>query len=139
MTDKEWKIMEALWISGGMTVGAVTLTCCGFVQLIFNCMPFNKYRAKVVGFSFLGYIAAVFFLYGLNYAGFNYLSFEIGLVDGVGFGTICLGIVLCVGQNLLYRYLLRRLRSGGKANPFFSTDDIYSGTTEGEDTSDKQD
>ena len=24
MTDKEWKIMEALWISGGMTLGADT-------------------------------------------------------------------------------------------------------------------
>ena len=24
MTDKEWKIMETLWSSGGMTVGAIT-------------------------------------------------------------------------------------------------------------------
>ena len=119
------------------TVGALALTCCGFVQLIFNCLPMNKYRMKVVGFCILGFIAAVFLLYGLNSIGFNYISFEIGAIDGVGFGTIALGVFICASLNLLFRFLLSKLRSGGKEEVSSYLDDIYSGTTDGEDTADK--
>ena len=118
------------------TVAALTLTCCGFVQLIFNTLPLNRFRAKVIGFSFIGFIAAAFALYGMNSAGFDLVSFEILLIDWKGFGTICLGCTLCIILNVLFLFLLNKLRSGGKNIIPFDIDDYYIDTTEGEDTTD---
>ena len=119
------------------TVAALTLTCCGFVQLIFNTLPLNEFRAKVIGFSFIGFIAAVFILYGLNSVGMTFVSFEIGALDWKGFGTIVLGVAICGILNVLFLFLLSKLRSGGKeAIPPFFIDDYFIDTSEGEDTKD---
>ena len=118
------------------TVAALTLTGCGFVQLIFNSFPLNSFRSKVIGFSFIGFIAAVFMLYGLNSIGMNWISFEITLIDWKGFGTICLGVFICACLNVLFHFLLGKLRPSGKENIPFFLRDYYSDTTEGEDISD---
>lgn len=102
------------------TVGALTLVCCGFVQLIFNCMPLNRFRLTVIGGSFAGFIAAVFILYALNNIGLTYISFETTAINGAAFGTICLGVAICVVLNILFHFILLRLRSDEKKSiPFY--------------------
>ena len=118
------------------TVAALTLTGCGFVQLIFNTLPLNVFRSKVIGFSFIGFIAAAFILYGLNSVGMDLISFEIGALDWKGFGTICLGVAICAILNVLFLFLLKKLRSSGKELIPFYADDYYTDTTEREDTTD---
>ena len=118
------------------TVAALTLTGCGFVQLIFNTLPMNKFRSKVIGFSFIGFIASAFILHGLNSVGMDIVSFEIVRLDWKGFGTICLGIFICTILNVLFLFLLQKLRSSGKEVIPFDPDEYYIDTTEGEDTTD---
>ncbi|MBP5404354.1 MAG: HAD-IC family P-type ATPase [Clostridia bacterium] len=120
------------------TVAALTLTGCGFVQLIFNCMPINRYRLKVILFSFIGFIAAVFIFYGLNSVGMNYISFEVGAINAKGFGVICLGIAICAALNVLFHFILKKIRSGGKESIPVYLEDYYIDTTEGEDLSDRE-
>ena len=119
------------------TIASFTLTGCGFAQLVFNCLPMNKYRFKVILFSFIAYIGAVFMLYGFDSVGVNLISFETVPINGAGFGAICLGVTICIGLNILFHYLLRRLRGGGKESLPFYLRDYYADTTEGEDTADK--
>ena len=119
------------------TVAALTLTGCGFVQLVFNCIPINRYRLKVILFSFIGFIAAVFILYGLNSVGMDFISFEVSAISGKAFGVICLGITICAALNVLFHFVLKKLRSGGKESIPFYLKDYYIDTTEGEDLSDR--
>ena len=102
------------------TVGALTLVSCGFVQLIFHCLPMNRYRAKVIGGSFSGFIAAVFMLYGLNKVGLTYISFETRAINGVAFAAVCIGVAICVILNILFHFILGKIRGDEKkAIPFY--------------------
>ena len=102
------------------TVGALTLVSCGFVQLIFFCLPLNKYRSTVIACCFAGFIGAVFMLYGLNTIGLNYISFETVPISATAFGAICIGVAICVVLNLLFHFILGKLRSDDKiAIPFY--------------------
>ena len=88
------------------------------------------------GKLFIGFIAAAFILYGLNSVGMDLISFEIGALDWKGFGTICLGVAICAILNVLFLFLLKKLRSSGKELIPFYADDYYTDTTEREDTTD---
>ena len=102
------------------TVGALTLVACGFVQLIFNSLPLNKFRVKVIASCFVGLIAAIFLLYGLNKVGMTYISFEITGINGWGLLDIFLGIVICVILNILFHFILGKIRNDEKkAIPFY--------------------
>ena len=102
------------------TVGALTLVACGFVQLIFNSLPLNAFRIKVIVSSFVGLIAAIFILYGLNSVGMTYISFEITGINGWGLLDIFIGVVICVILNILFHFILGKLRGDEKkAIPFY--------------------
>ena len=102
------------------TVGSLTLVACGFVQLTFLCFPLNRYRVKVIGTCFVGLIAAIFILYGLNKVGLNYISFETVPINGVAFGAVCIGFAICIVLNCLFHFILGKLRSDDKvAIPFY--------------------
>ncbi len=102
------------------TVGALTLVACGFVQLIFNSLPLNAFRIKVIVSSFVGLIAAIFILYGLNGVGMTYISFEITGINGWGLLDIFIGVVICVILNILFHFILGKLRGDEKkAIPFY--------------------
>ena len=102
------------------TVGALTLVACGFVQLIFNSLPLNKFRVKVIASCFVGLIAAIFLLYGLNKVGMTYISFEITGINGWGLLDIFLGVVICVILNILFHFILGKIRNDEKkAIPFY--------------------
>ena len=109
-------------VSQGMlsTVGALTLVVCGFVQLIFFCLPLNKYRATVIACCFVGFIGSVFMLYGLNQVGLTYISFETVPINGPAFGSVCLGVLICVVLNVLFHFIVGKLRGDDKiAIPFY--------------------
>ena len=102
------------------TVGALTLVACGFVQLIFNSLPLNAFRVKVIASCFAGLFVAIFMLYGLNKAGMTFISFEITGINGFAFLAIFIGVVICVILNILFHFILGKLRSDDKkAIPFY--------------------
>ncbi len=102
------------------TVGALTLVACGFVQLVFNSLPLNAFRIKVIVASFVGLIAAIFILYGLNGVGMTYISFEITGINGWGLLDIFISVVICVILNILFHFILGKLRGDEKkAIPFY--------------------
>ncbi len=102
------------------TVGALTLVMCGFVQLVFNCLPLNRYRLTVIICCFVGLFAAIGFLYALNSVGMNYISFEIVGINGFGFLTILFGVVICVILNILFHFILGKIRGDDKKPiPFY--------------------
>ena len=115
------------------TVGALTLVACGFVQLVFNCVPLNRFRITVIIGSFLGFIAAVFAIYGLNQLGLTYISFETTKINGAGFGAICIGVGICVLLNILFHFLLRKMRGDEKKNIPFYLESFYEEEEEEED------
>ena len=102
------------------TVGALTLVGCGFVQLVFNYIPLNKFRLTVIGCCFVGLFAAIFMLFGLNHIGMTYISFEIVWINGWGFLAISIGVIICILLNILFHFVLVRLRNDDKKPiPFY--------------------
>ena len=102
------------------TIGALTLVSCGFVQLVFNYLPLNRFRLTVIGCCFVGLFVAIFLLYGLNSIGMNYISFEIMWINGWGFLAICIGVIICIILNILFHFILGKLRDDDKkAIPFY--------------------
>ena len=107
------------------TVGALTLACCGFVQLTFNCFPLNRYRITVIGCSFAGFVGSVFLLYVLNKHGLNYISYETHSIGWLEIGMITLGVGICVILNCLFHFILRRLRPDEKKSIPFYLENYY--------------
>ncbi|MCR4726543.1 MAG: HAD-IC family P-type ATPase [Clostridia bacterium] len=102
------------------TIGALTLVSCGFVELIFNSLPLNKFRSAVIVGSFIAFLIAAFAVYGLNVVGLHYVSFEVKAIDGTAFGIICISVLFCTAMNFLFHYLLRKMHLGTKKNiPFY--------------------
>ncbi len=120
------------------TVGALTLVVCGFVQLTFNSMPLNRFRIAVIAGSFVAFIVASFAVYGLNVVGLNLVSFEIKAINGTVLGIIVLSLVFCVALNVLFHYLLGKMRLGTKKNVPFYYESYYEDEEEGEE-SDEED
>ena len=102
------------------TVGALTLVCCGFVQLIFNYLPMNRYRFIVIISCFTALFASIGILYGLNRVGMTYISFEITGVNLYAVLCIVLGVLICIVLNILFHFILGRIRTDEKkAIPFY--------------------
>ena len=113
---------DAFNIPGEMlsTIGALTLVMCGFVQLVFNSVPLNRYRIIVIASCFVGLFAAIGLLYGLNSVGMNFISFEISAINGYGFLCILIGVVICIILNILFHFILGKIRNDEKkAIPFY--------------------